>query len=230
MTIIETRAKEFAIQPWQAEAVIRLLDEGATVPFIARYRKEQHGSLDDQKLRDIADRLASLRALEQRRAEILNTMTTLGVLTDELQAQVEAAATMGQLEDLYRPYRPKRRTRAMIAREKGLEPLADTVLLQLTNAKTPEELAADVREKIAAFLAADSYEVEKSNGKLIDARPPVKALSLEGATLRLVLAAQTGPEAGVREILVCLGLADRLFRSIFPNRDRCYIVDEEQGA
>ena len=94
----------------------------------------------------------------------------------------------------------------------------------------PEELAADVREKIAAFLAADSYEVEKSNGKLIDARPPVKALSLEGSTLRLVLAAQTGPEAGVREILVCLGLADRLFRSIFPNRDRCYIVDEEQGA
>ena len=143
MTIIETLAKEFAIQPWQAEAVIRLLDEGATVPFIARYRKEQHGSLDDQKLRDIADRLASLRALEQRRAEILNTMTTLGVLTDELQAQVEAAATMGQLEDLYRPYRPKRRTRAMIAREKGLEPLADTVLLQLTKAKTPEELAAD---------------------------------------------------------------------------------------
>ncbi|MBR6387061.1 MAG: TIGR03936 family radical SAM-associated protein [Thermoguttaceae bacterium] len=94
----------------------------------------------------------------------------------------------------------------------------------------PEELAADVREKIAAFLAADSYEVEKSNGKIIDARPPVKALSLEGSTLRLVLAAQTGPEAGVREILVCLGLADRLFRSIFPNRDRCYIVDEEQGA
>ena len=141
MTIIETLCAEFQIAPWQAEAVIRLLDEGCTLPFIARYRKEQHGSLDDQKLREIAERLSSLRTLEARRGEIAESLKKLEVWTEELQAALDKAATMGQLEDIYRPYRPKRRTRAMIAREKGLEPLADTLLLQLSRAKTPEEMA-----------------------------------------------------------------------------------------
>lgn len=141
MTIIETLCAEFQIAPWQAEAVIRLLDEGCTLPFIARYRKEQHGSLDDQKLREISERLTSLRALETRRGEIGESLKKLNVWTEELQAALDKAGTMSQLEDIYRPYRPKRRTRAMIAREKGLEPLADTLLLQLSKAKTPEELA-----------------------------------------------------------------------------------------
>ena len=141
MTIIETLCAEFQIAPWQAEAVIRLLDEGCTLPFIARYRKEQHGSLDDQKLREISERLTSLRALEARRGEIAESLKKLEVWSEELQAALDKATTMGQLEDIYRPYRPKRRTRAMIAREKGLEPLADKVLLQLSCAKTPEELA-----------------------------------------------------------------------------------------
>ena len=141
MTIIETLCAEFSIAPWQAEAVIRLLDEGCTLPFIARYRKEQHGSLDDQKLREISERLASLRAIETRRGEISESLKKLGVWTEELQAALDKAATMGQLDDIYRPYRPKRRTRAMIAKEKGLEPLADVLLLQLSRAKTPEELA-----------------------------------------------------------------------------------------
>ncbi len=141
MTIIETLCAEFQIAPWQAEAVIRLLDEGCTLPFIARYRKEQHGSLDDQKLREISERLTSLRALEARRGEIAESLKKLEVWTEELQEALDKATTMGQLEDIYRPYRPKRRTRAMIAREKGLEPLADTLLLQLSRAKTPEELA-----------------------------------------------------------------------------------------
>ncbi|MBR2717914.1 MAG: RNA-binding transcriptional accessory protein [Clostridia bacterium] len=141
MTIIETLCAEFKIAPWQAEAVIRLLDEGCTLPFIARYRKEQHGSLDDQQLREISERLTSLRAIEARRGEISESLKKLGVWTEELQAAIDQAATMGQLEDIYRPYRPKRRTRAMIAREKGLEPLADMLLLQLSKAKTPDELA-----------------------------------------------------------------------------------------
>ena len=141
MTIIETLCAEFSIAPWQAEAVIRLLDEGCTLPFIARYRKEQHGSLDDQKLREISERLTSLRAIETRRGEISESLKKLGVWTEELQAALDKAATMGQLDDIYRPYRPKRRTRAMIAKEKGLEPLADVLLLQLSKAKTPEELA-----------------------------------------------------------------------------------------
>ncbi len=141
MTIIETLCAEFKIAPWQAEAVIRLLDEGCTLPFIARYRKEQHGSLDDQQLREISERLTSLRAIEARRGEISESLKKLGVWTEELQAAIDQAATMSQLEDIYRPYRPKRRTRAMIAREKGLEPLADMLLLQLSKAKTPDELA-----------------------------------------------------------------------------------------
>lgn len=141
MTIVETLCKEFAIQPWQAEAVISLLDEGATVPFIARYRKEKHGELDDQKLRDMAERLTALRNLEARRNEIADSLRKLDKWTEELQADLDRAATLAQLEDVYRPYRPKRRTRAMIAKERGLEPLADQLLLQLSRAKTPEELA-----------------------------------------------------------------------------------------
>lgn len=142
MTIIDALCKEFSIQRWQAEAVVSLLDEGATVPFIARYRKEKHGELDDQKLREIADRLDALRKLEARRNEIAESLQKLGVWTDELQADIDRAESMARLEDIYRPYRPKRRTRASIAREKGLEPLADQLLLQLPRSKTPKMLAA----------------------------------------------------------------------------------------
>ncbi len=120
MTIVEILCKEFAIRAWQAEAVISLLDEGATVPFIARYRKEKHGELDDQKLREIAERLEALRKLEERRQEIADSLRKLEKWTEELQATLDGAETMAQLEDIYRPYRPKRRTRASIAREKGL--------------------------------------------------------------------------------------------------------------
>ncbi len=141
MQIVETMAREFGVMPWQVEAVIKLLDEGCTVPFIARYRKEAHGELDDQKLREMSDRLAALRNLETRRTEISEILKKLGVWTEELQKEIDAATTMARLEDLYRPYRPKRRTRASIAREKGLEGLANLLLLQLSKAKTPEELA-----------------------------------------------------------------------------------------
>ena len=141
MSIIEILCSEFKIASWQAEAVIRLLDEGCTLPFIARYRKEQHGELDDQKLRDIADRLTVLRNLDARRKEIVESLKKLEVWTEELQASIDRAVTMGQLEDIYRPYRPKRRTRAMIAKEKGLAPLAEMLLLQLSKAATPAALA-----------------------------------------------------------------------------------------
>lgn len=141
MSIVETLCAEFRIAPWQAEAVIALLDEGCTLPFIARYRKERHGSLDDQTLRELSERLTALRALEKRREEIAESLKKLEVWTEELQAQLDKATTQSQLEDLYRPYRPKRRTRAMIAKERGLAPLADTLLLQLTRADTPDKLA-----------------------------------------------------------------------------------------
>ncbi|MBE5768230.1 MAG: RNA-binding transcriptional accessory protein [Clostridiales bacterium] len=152
--MISILCAEFGIAPWQAEAIIRLLDEGATLPFIARYRKEQHGSLDDQKLRDIAQRLTQLRNLQQRREEISDSLKKLEVWTEELQQEIDRAATMAQLEDIYRPYRPKRRTRAMIAREKGLEPLAQWLMLQLPG-KDPSNEAS---QYISAEKGVDSAE------------------------------------------------------------------------
>ena len=143
MNIAAQIAKDLAIQLWQAEAVIKLLDEGATVPFIARYRKEMHGELDDTKLRDLAERLQQLRNLEARRNEIIESLKKLDKWTETLQAELDAATTLARLEDIYRPYRPKRRTRATIAKEKGLEPLADQLLLQLPRMKPPEVLAEE---------------------------------------------------------------------------------------
>ncbi len=141
MTIIETLCKEFCVQPWQVEAVIALLDEGATLPFIARYRKEQHGSLTDEQLRDLTDRLSALRNIENRRSEISESLKKLEVWTEELQAALDACATLAQLEDVYRPYRPKRRTRASIAKERGLEPLANVLLMQPPRMAAPAEMA-----------------------------------------------------------------------------------------
>lgn len=141
MTITQILCEEFSVAPWQIEAVIRLLDEGCTLPFIARYRKEQHGSLDDQKLREISERLTALRALEERRGEVSESLKKLEVWTEELQQALDTALTMAQIEDIYRPYRPKRRTRASIAKERGLEELANALMLQQKNMMAPETLA-----------------------------------------------------------------------------------------
>ncbi len=158
MNITQKLCEEFSIQPWQAEAVIRLLDEGATVPFIARYRKEQHGSLDDQKLREISERLAALRSLDERRCEISESLKKLEVWTEELQKALDKALTVAQLEDIYRPYRPKRRTRATIARERGLEGLSDALLLQKSGTK-PMQLALDyVNEEKGVPTAEDALQ------------------------------------------------------------------------
>ena len=131
MDFVAVLAKEFSLQPRQVQAVIELLDAGNTIPFIARYRKEATGSLDDQLLRELAERLEYLRGLVKRREEIEKTLTEAGVMTDELRAQLLNAKTMTELEDIYRPFRPKRRTRATIAKEKGLEPLALWLSMQL---------------------------------------------------------------------------------------------------
>ena len=158
MNIVQVLSSEFGVQPWQVEAVIALLDEGATLPFIARYRKEQHGSLDDQQLRDISDRLAALRSLEERREEISNSLKKLEVWTEELQSAIDAAATMSQLEDIYRPYRPKRRTRASIAKERGLEPLSAALLLQDADLDPVAAAAAYVDEEKGVPSAEDALQ------------------------------------------------------------------------
>ncbi|TDK29001.1 Tex family protein [Luteimonas terrae] len=138
--IAETIAAEIAAQPAQAIAAIELLDEGATVPFIARYRKEVTGGLDDTQLRNLEVRLVYLRELEDRRAAILSSIDEQGKLTPELRGDIEAADSKARLEDLYLPYKQKRRTRAQIAREAGLEPLADGLLADPT--RVPEDFAA----------------------------------------------------------------------------------------
>ncbi|MGD8406945.1 MAG: Tex-like N-terminal domain-containing protein, partial [Anaerolineales bacterium] len=140
MTHAEKISSLIKARPAQVEATVRLLDEGNTVPFIARYRKEMTGSLDDEQVRIVADEITRLRAIDERRAAILKSIEEQGKLTDELRASIEAAETMTALEDLYAPYKPKRRTRAMVAREHGLEPLAEMILKQSLDG-SPEEAA-----------------------------------------------------------------------------------------
>lgn len=147
MDIVRTIAGEQQIEPWQVEAVISLIDEGNTIPFIARYRKEKHGSLDDTQLRALSDRLTYLRNLEERREQIRNSIDEQGKMTDALAKKIDEAATLVALEDLYRPYKQKRRTRATVAVEKGLEPLAHLILNQRTQEPVEESAKAYVSEE-----------------------------------------------------------------------------------
>ena len=142
-TIAELLAAELKQPLDYVQNVIALLDEGNTIPFIARYRKELHGAMDDTTLRDLADRLQYLRNLADRRETVKNTIAEQGKLTEELAAAIDGAATLAEIEDLYRPYKPKRRTRATVAREKGLEPLAQLLFAQEESCPLPEQAATD---------------------------------------------------------------------------------------
>lgn len=142
MDINKTLAQEFSLRQEQVDNTVELIDEGATIPFIARYRKERTGSLDDQILRELSDRLAYLRNLEKRKEEVRSAITEQGKMTPEIENAISSAVTLVEVEDIYRPFKPKRRTRASIAREKGLEPLAEIIMAQ-ENGVNPEEKAAD---------------------------------------------------------------------------------------
>lgn len=131
MDITAKIAEELGIRKNQAHAAIQLIDEGNTIPFIARYRKEATGALNDEILRNLFDRLTYLRNLEEKKEQVIASIEEQGKLTDELRKQIEEAQTLVVVDDLYRPYRPKRRTRATIAKEKGLEPLANVISLQM---------------------------------------------------------------------------------------------------
>jgi uncharacterized protein len=149
MSYAETIAKLINARPSQVEATINLLDDGNTVPFIARYRKEMTGTLDDEQVRIIADEVVRLRGIDDRRATILSSIEEQGKLTDELRSAINASDSMTTLEDLYAPYKPKRRTRAMIAREKGLQPLADLILKQAKDKRPLDVIAAEfLNEKV----------------------------------------------------------------------------------
>ena len=167
MNILQTIATELQIKAWQVEAVVKLIDEGNTIPFIARYRKEAHGSLNDEQLRSLDERLRYLRTLEERRGVILASIEEQGQLTPELKKQIEEAATQSALEDLYLPYRPKRRTRATIARERGLEPLAQEILQQemkvpvLVRAADFVDPEKEVKDARAALQGAEDIIAER---------------------------------------------------------------------
>ncbi len=164
MTVIQRIATELGVREGQVAAAVELLDGGATVPFIARYRKEATGTLDDAQLRTLEERLQYLRELEERRAAILASIDEQGKLTDDLKAQIEAADTKARLEDLYLPYKPKRRTKAQIARENGLEPLADLLITDPSNdprASAESYLSENVTDVQAALDGARAILVER---------------------------------------------------------------------
>ena len=142
MDINQKITEELGVKRWQVDAAVKLIDEGNTIPFIARYRKEATGTLDDEQLRRLHERLTYLRNLEEKKEQVLSSIEEQGKLTEELKQQILAAETLVVVEDLYRPYRPKRRTRATIAKEKGLEPLAAIISLQKTD-KPVEDLAKE---------------------------------------------------------------------------------------
>ena len=175
MDISKILCKELGLEEWQVNAVISLSDEGCTIPFIARYRKEAHGPLDDQKIHNLIERLEYLRSLDARREEIDRAITDQGKMTDEIKAALAAAETLAVLEDIYRPFKPKRRTRATIAKEKGLEPLAEKILAQgkddplslaaeFINPELGVETADDAlagAKDIIAEVASDDPEIRK---------------------------------------------------------------------
>ncbi len=147
MDILKQLTTELGVRYEQVEAAVKLIDEGNTIPFIARYRKEATGALNDEVLRNLDERLTYLRGLEEKKEQVLRSIEEQGKLTDELKAQIEAAATMVVLEDLYRPYRPKRRTRATVAQEKGLAPLAELIMAQEVSVPLTEVAAEYISEE-----------------------------------------------------------------------------------
>ena len=193
MTIIEQLARELDRPAEHIENVVRLLDEGNTIPFIARYRKELHGSMDDTALRTLEERLAYLRNLTERKESVKASIAEQEKLTDELAAAIDAAQTLAEVEDLYRPYKPKRRTRATVAKEKGLEPLAALLFAQERDCPKPEDAAADYlsAEKgvetvadalqgandIVAEWISDDAAIRRSLRELLEKRGTLRSLA-----------------------------------------------------
>ena len=193
---------QFHLQPWQVNNVIQLLDEGNTIPFIARYRKEAHGTLDDQVIRELSERLNYLRNLQKRKEEVGEAIAAQEAMTGELQAALDAAATLAEVEDIYRPYRPKRMTRATKAKERGLEPLAQRIYAQEKDSPYPIDMAAE-------FVNPEK-EVET----------PEDALS--GALD--IIAEEISDDAGIRRRLRVIALSQGVVvsRAAKPDEDSVY--------
>ncbi len=207
MDIAKQLKTELGIEQWQVEAVMKLLEEGNTIPFIARYRKEQHGALNDEVLRNLEERLRYLRNLEEKKEQVLASINEQGKLTEELKTQILAAKTQVEVDDLYRPYRPKRRTRATIAKEKGLEPLANIILLQMTEKPLIEEakpfVCPDAEEgkrvlDVAEAIAGAMDILAEGISDEADYRSHIRRLTMEGGSI--VSVARNEKEKSVYEM------------------------------
>ncbi|MBQ7934602.1 MAG: RNA-binding transcriptional accessory protein, partial [Lachnospiraceae bacterium] len=161
MDILLQLKEELKVEKWQVEAAVKLIDEGNTIPFISRYRKEVTGSLNDEQLRNLHERLVYLRNLEEKKTQVLSSIEEQGQLTDELREKILAAQTLVVVEDLYRPYRPKRKTRASVAKEKGLEGLAQYILAQNATEDVLVEAAKYVSEEKEVATAAEALQGAK---------------------------------------------------------------------
>ena len=201
MNFAQALADQFSLKTWQAEKVIDLIDEGNTIPFIARYRKEAHGSLDDQTLRALSERLEYLRGLEKRREEVRGLIDAAGALTPEVEAALAAASTLAELDDVYRPFRPKRRTRASIAKERGLEPLAEVLLAQ--------------RKGVDPIAEAERY---------VDAEKGVETAEDALAGARDILAESVSDDASLRKRLrvVAMAQSELVSKAANPDEDSVY--------
>ena len=193
---------QFHLQPWQVNNVIQLLDEGNTIPFIARYRKEAHGTLDDQVIRELSERLDYLRNLQKRKVEVGEAIAAQEAMTGELQAALDAAATLAEVEDIYRPYRPKRMTRATKAKERGLEPLAQRIYAQEKDSPYPIDMAAE-------FVNPEK-EVETPEDALAGALD--------------IIAEEISDDAGIRRRLRVIALSQGVIvsRAAKPDEDSVY--------
>ncbi len=180
MDIIKTLAKEFNIKVEQVEKTVALIDDGNTIPFIARYRKEETGSLDDNLLRDLDDRLTYLRNIEKRKEEVKNLITEMGKMTDEISAAIDNAQTITEVDDIYRPFRPHRKTRASVAKEKGLEPLAELILLQESKYDPIIEIQAE------AYISEEK-QVESAEAALAGACDIIAEMVSDNADFRKMI-------------------------------------------
>ena len=188
MDIILKLKEELNVEKWQVEAAVKLIDEGNTIPFISRYRKEITGSLNDEVLRNLHERLTYLRNLEEKKEQVLGSIEEQGKLTEELKEKILAAETLVVVEDLYRPYRPKRKTKASVAKEKGLEPLSQFILAQNATEGVEEEARKYIDEEKGVKTVKEALQgaadiIAESISDEADYRAYIREITMEEGTL-----------------------------------------------
>ena len=188
MDIILKLKEELNVEKWQVEAAVKLIDEGNTIPFISRYRKEVTGSLNDEVLRNLHERLTYLRNLEEKKEQVLGSIEEQGKLTEELKEKILAAETLVVVEDLYRPYRPKRKTKASVAKEKGLEPLSQFILAQNATEGVEEEARKYIDEEKGVKTVKEALQgaadiIAEGISDEADYRAYIREITMEEGTL-----------------------------------------------